>query len=162
LSKDASCWYMEDQQTVMATNWYGNMFTAPDTLQVNTLTAGIADTYSKHYFQITPTGQEGFKEFGAIQSLTSVTKLLKKNGLSAKEIAFMPHQTSATLIDIWMQQLKPGQKLTTLLTVANVTVATHAFNFAWFDEKKEVKKDKLVMMALGPDMHSNAMLLKRG
>jgi hypothetical protein len=32
---------------------------------------------------------------------------------------------------------------------------------AWFEHRKGIKKDKLVMMALGPDMHANAMLLKR-
>jgi 3-oxoacyl-[acyl-carrier-protein] synthase III len=57
---------------------------------------------------------------------------------------------------------KPSQLLTTITEIANVTVATHSLNLAWFEEKRTIKKNNLVMMALGPDMHANAMLLKRG
>jgi 3-oxoacyl-[acyl-carrier-protein] synthase III len=66
-------------------------------------------------------------------------------------------------MNYWLDHLdpKPAQVLTTIKRFANVTVATHALNMAWFEQKNSIKMDKLVMMALGPDMHANAMLLKR-
>jgi 3-oxoacyl-[acyl-carrier-protein] synthase III len=89
---------------------------------------------------------------------------LKQNKITAADVSFIPHQTSSVLIDYWCTHLspKPAQVLSTLEEFANVTVAIHALNLAWFEEKEKIEKNKLVIMALGPDMHANAMLLQRG
>jgi 3-oxoacyl-[acyl-carrier-protein] synthase-3 len=164
MSSDKAKWYVADQCTVMDTQYYGSMFTDGLTLKANPPISGYSEVYSPHFFQITAEGGEGFKTFGTKISLTSVTKLLKQNKITAADVSFMPHQTSSFLIDYWRKHLspRPAQILSTLEEYANVTVATHAFNFAWFEQKGIIKKNKVVMMALGPDMHANATLLKRG
>jgi 3-oxoacyl-[acyl-carrier-protein] synthase-3 len=164
MSADKSKWHVADQCTVMDTQYYGSMYTDGLTLKANPPINGYSEVFSPHFFQITAEGGEGFKKFGTKISLTSVTKLLKQNKITAADISFMPHQTSSVLIDYWRSHLspRPAQMLSTLQEIANVTVATHALNLAWFEEKGTIEKNKLVMMALGPDMHANAMLLKRG
>jgi 3-oxoacyl-[acyl-carrier-protein] synthase III len=168
MSGDKTKWYVADQCTVTHSEYYGTMFTEGGKKLIANLNAnpplyGFSEVYCPHSFTITQRGVEGFKTFGAKISLTSVTELLKKNDMTAAEIAFMPHQTSSVLIDYWLKNLnpKPAQLVTTITEIANVTVATHSLNMAWFEEKRKIKKNKLVMMALGPDMHANAMLLIR-
>lgn len=163
MSDDGSKWYVSDQCTVMNTSYYGSMYTDGVKLTPSKPYASYSEVYSPHFFQITAEGIKGFMEFGQAEALTSVTQLLKKNKLTGKDIAFVPHQTSMKLIQYWLDNMnpKPAQVLTTIEKFANVTVATHALNMAWFEQRDEIKKDKLVMMALGPDMHANAILLKR-
>lgn len=164
MSADKSKWHVADQCTVMDTQYYGSMYTSGVPLEANPPINGYREVFSPHFFQITPEGGAGFKIFGTKIALTSVKKLLKQNKITAADISFMPHQTSSVLIDYWRTHLspRPAQMLSTLEEIANITVATHALNFAWFEEKGRIEKNKLVMMALGPDMHANAMLLMRG
>ena len=163
LSDDETKWHVADQCTVMNTSYYGSMYTNGLKLLPSKPLSGYKEVYSPHFFQITPEGQKGFGEFGTAEALTSVTQLLQKNKLTGADISFMPHQTSSVLIDYWLDHMdpKPAQVLTTIKKFANVTVATHALNMAWFEQRNGIKMDKLVMMALGPDMHANAILLKR-
>ncbi len=163
LSADKSKWHVADHCTVMDTQYYGTMYTEGLPLTANPPIGGYSTVFAPHYFWITPEGKVGFESFGEKISLTAVKKLLKQNKITAADISFMPHQTSASLIEYWCTHLspKPAQVLDTLKEIANVTVATHALNLAWFEEKGTIEKNKLVMMALGPDMHCNAMLLKR-
>lgn len=170
-SSDTSKWYVDDQCTVTDTSYFGSMYTKglPVTVNPPITMEGANEVYYKelfspHFFQITKKGLKGFKEFGAIKALTAVTNLLKKNNLKTTDISFMPHQTSQVLIDAWCKSLKPpvAQVLSTIQTFANATVATPALNFGYFEEKGTIEKDNLVIMALGADMHCNAMLLKRG
>lgn len=166
LSDDQSKWYVSDQCTVMNTSYYGSMFT--DGLQLTLPLPKLSDEnqaklYTSHFFQITDIGLNGFKKFGMEEALTCVTQLLAKNKLTGSDITFLPHQTSQSLIDYWVSNLnpKPAQVLSTIEKFANITVATHALEMAWLEQKKTIKKDKLVMLALGPDMHANALLLER-
>jgi len=167
ISGDESRWSVTDQCTVTDSSFYGTMFTdakvGVPNLNADPPIYGTSDIYGQHAFTITAEGLEGFKKFGTQIALTSVINLLKKNKLTGADISFMPHQTSAFLIDYWLNNLnpRPAQTLTTIDKIANITVATHAFNLAWFEQEETIKKDKLVMLALGPDMHANAMLLKR-
>jgi 3-oxoacyl-[acyl-carrier-protein] synthase-3 len=164
MSDDKSKWQVADQCTVMDTRYYGSMYTGGIALEANPPIKGYSSVFSPHFFQITAEGGEGFKKFGTEIALTSVIKLLKQNKITAADVSFIPHQTSSVLIDYWCTHLVPGpaQVLSTLEEFANVTVAIHALNLAWFEEKGTIEKDKLVMMALGPDMHANALLLQRG
>jgi len=170
LSEDESKWYVADQCTVTDSSYFGSMYSKglPTTVNPPITMEGAEGVYYKelfspHFFQITPEGQVGFREFGGARALSAVTDLLKKNDLSPADMSFMPHQTSQVLINMWCEKLKPpaGQVLSTIKEFANMTVATPALNFAFFEEKDEIEKDNLVVMALGADMHCNAMLLKR-
>jgi 3-oxoacyl-[acyl-carrier-protein] synthase III len=168
MSGDKSKWYVADQCTVTDSEFFGTMFTEGGKKMIANLNAnpplyGCSEVYCQRSFTITPEGILGFTKFGTQIALTSVIDLLKKNKITAADVSFMPHQTSSVLIDYWLDKLnpKPAQLLTTITEIANITVATHSFNLAWFEGKGIIKKNKLVMLALGPDMHANAMLLKR-
>lgn len=163
LSDDESKWHVVDQCTVTASSYYGSMYTDGLTMTALPPIQGYGKVYVPHFFQITPEGLNGFKSFGTQEALGAVTGLLQKTGLTGDNISFMPHQTSQVLIDYWCSHLapKPAQVISTIGQFANVTVATHALNMAWCEENAVIEKDKLVMLALGPDMHANAMLLQR-
>lgn len=163
MSSDSDKWYVADQCTVTNSEYYGSMYTAGLKLEANPPLNGYKEVFSPHFFQITEEGLAGFKNFGMKIALSSVTGLLQKNQLTGADISFMPHQTSQVLIDYWCSNLapQPAQVLTTIKKFANVTVASHALNMAWCEENVNIEKNNLVMLALGPDMHANAMLLKR-
>ncbi|RYZ51152.1 MAG: 3-oxoacyl-ACP synthase, partial [Chitinophagaceae bacterium] len=163
MSDDVCKWYVADQCTVTDSSYYGSMYTDGLTLAASPPLQGYSTVYSPHFFQITQQGMNGFKSFGAQEALGAVTGLLQKTGLTGDDISFMPHQTSQRLIAYWHDNLspKPAQMISTIEKFANVTVATHALNLAWYEENAGIEKDKLVMLALGPDMHANAMLLQR-
>ncbi len=167
MSNDPSHWHMVDQCTVTDSSYYGSMFTNGEALTADPPLKGkyrsYSTVYSPHFFQITEKGKVGFKAFGEVEALTSVTRLLERNCLTPADISFMPHQTSAVLIDYWVDHLHPapGQVLSKLKEFANTTVAAHALNFAWFDEHGPIEKDFIVMLALGPGMHANAMMVRR-
>ncbi|MGB5272505.1 MAG: 3-oxoacyl-[acyl-carrier-protein] synthase III C-terminal domain-containing protein, partial [Flavobacteriaceae bacterium] len=159
-----------DQCTVTESSYYGSMYTSSLEFSLkkgievkNPPDRSFETVYSPPFFQITEEGLKGFKEFGAITALSSVTELLKKNKLTAADVSFMPHQTSQVLINYWCEHLAPppAQIISTIEKFANVTVATHALNLAWYEANGNIEKDYLLMLALGPDMHANAMLLKR-
>lgn len=163
MSDDTSKWYFADQQTVTASEYYGTMYTDGQSIRPKPPLLGHNLVYSPPFFQITDQGLKGFKNFGAIEALTAVTDLLAKNDLTAADVTFMPHQTSSVLIKYWVDHLDPppAQVATTIEKFANITVAIHTLNLAWFEDKGHIEKDNLLMLALGPDMHANAMLLKR-
>jgi len=171
LSDDPSHWAVFDQCTVTDSSYYGSMFTAGLEYQfkksgTNVIPPGRRDygtLYTPNFFQITPEGGKGFTAFGAEAALSPVIELLKKNNLTAADVTFMPHQTSQVLINFWCDHLdpRPAQVVSTIEKFANVTVATHALNLAYLEAHGNIEKDYLLMLALGPDMHANAMLLKR-
>lgn len=163
LSADESKWRVMDNCTVTDTSFYGTMYTKGDKLKASPALKGYTEVYSPHFFHITKEGAEGFKKFGAKRSLDAVTQLLAQNNLTGADISFMPHQASSVLIDYWCSHLSPppAQVVSTIKTFANATVATHALNLGWYEAHRKIKKNNLVLMSLGPDMHSNAMLLKR-
>ena len=49
----------------------------------------------------------------------------------------------------------------TIAGFANMTVANIPVNLAWSVANDPISKDHLVLFALGPDMHANAVLLER-
>jgi 3-oxoacyl-[acyl-carrier-protein] synthase-3 len=163
MSDNKSKWHVADYCTVTDSSYYGSMYTEGKTLTASPPLEGYGTVYSPHFFQITQQGLQGFANFGKEKALQAVTGLLQKTGLTGDDISFMPHQTSQVLMNYWCDNLspKPTQVLTTIKQFANVTVATHALNLAWCEENTTMEKDNLVMLALGPDMHANAILLKR-
>ena len=49
----------------------------------------------------------------------------------------------------------------TIADFANMTVANIPVNLAWSVEHDPITQDNLVLFALAPDMHANAVLLHR-
>ncbi|OLY94577.1 3-oxoacyl-[acyl-carrier-protein] synthase III [Cnuella takakiae] len=164
LCADESKWFVAGQHTVTDSTFYGSMYTSGEQLAANPPINGYSTVFGPHFFQITPQGMQGFKTFGTATALSAVTALLQEHNLSGSDISFMPHETSEYLIKYWCDNMpgKLGQVLSTIEQFANTTVATHALSMAWCEENVVIEKDNLVMLALGPDMHANAMLLKRG
>jgi 3-oxoacyl-[acyl-carrier-protein] synthase-3 len=162
MSNDKSKWSVVDTCTISDTQYYGGMFTDGAELKFNPPYQGYAKLYSDHFFQINKKGKEGFIKFGVNAAANSVLQLLKSSKVKSADITLMPNQSSSTLIDPWLKVIKPGQNIDTITTFANMTVATHIVNLAYAEKNKLIKKDNLILMALGPDMHANAILLKRG
>ncbi len=168
MSDNTGLWAVADQYTISATNYFGTMFTGR--VQTNSNQpygygyGTLAPTYTSNFFQITKAGMTAYSAFGKDTAYLAAQRLMTNNNLQPADIAFMPHQSSEVLFNYWVQKLgiPPAQNLNTIALYANITVATHILNFAHFDAINGIKQDNLVMLALGPDIHANAMLLQRG
>ncbi len=49
----------------------------------------------------------------------------------------------------------------TIATFANMTVANIPVNLAWAMEREPVSTRHVLLLALGPDMHAHALLLRK-
>jgi 3-oxoacyl-[acyl-carrier-protein] synthase III len=76
-------------------------------------------------------------------------------------VTLIPHQASQTLFDMWQQILQPAQQINTIQQFANMTVANIPVNLAWSVANDPITQNNLVLFALSPDMHANALLLQR-
>lgn len=162
LSDDTTKWSVVDTCTISDTTYFGGMYTGRDAFNFKPPHQGQKTFFSDHYFHINDLGTTGFKKFGVDAAANSILQLLKNRNLNAADITLMPNQSSSLLIAAWLKLVKPGQNIDTLTKFANMTVATTAVNLAFAEEKKLIKKDNIVLMGLGPDMHANAILLVRG
>jgi 3-oxoacyl-[acyl-carrier-protein] synthase-3 len=89
-----------------------------------------------------------------------VQRLLERHRLSGADVTLVSHQASSVLIDAWQAAIRPAQYLQTLEKFANMTVANVPFSLAY--RFGEIDKDWLVLLAVGVEMHANAVLLRRG
>jgi 3-oxoacyl-[acyl-carrier-protein] synthase III len=149
-----------DCETTTDASWFGTMY-----MQGEEVRCGHeddhehGDLYTKAFFQITEAGQEGFQTFGAKEPPKAAARLLARNGVRSKDVTLISHQASSVLIDAWQQAIQPGAYLHTLEQFANMTVANIPLDVAYYWEK--IATDWIVLLAVGIDMHTNAMLLKR-
>jgi 3-oxoacyl-[acyl-carrier-protein] synthase III len=160
LSSDTSKWQVVDQETVMDTRYFGTMYMQGQRYGQ----APSADhewLWSDPFFQITPEGFQGFNEFGGKIALTAVTGLLARRNIPASKVTLIPHQASSTLFDMWKEVLTPAQMIDTIETFGNMTVANIPVNLAWSVANEPIEQDNLVLFALSPDFHANALLLQR-
>ncbi len=104
---------------------------------------------------------QGFGEFGGTLAPTAVTGLLARHGIPASSATLIAHQASTVLLDLWQARLQPAQMIQTIAEFANMTVANIPVNLAWSVEHDPITQDHLVLFALAPDMHANAVLLNR-
>ena len=163
-SDNGAKWTFVDQITVADTSYYGSMYMAGDV--VNTHSAQKPDApgpdYSHAFFHITEKGAEGFKAFGVEKSPEAVAALLKRNRLKAQDICLLTHQASSVLMDHWKKVIKPGCYVQTIAEYANIVQCSVLFNLSWGTQNVPTfTQDWLVVLCLGPDMHANAMLLRR-
>ena len=163
--KTASDWEYVDQLTVTDTSYYGSMFMAGKSMPVALSGDPAVPTVSSHpYFQITEKGLEGFKEFGLKTAPRAVTDLLKRHPeIDSADVCLITHQASSKLMDSWERTICPGYYVNTIDKFANMVLANVPFNLAWGMQNAKVDfvQDWLVTLCLGPDMHANAMLMRR-
>jgi 3-oxoacyl-[acyl-carrier-protein] synthase-3 len=85
--------------------------------------------------------------------------MLKKHGISGKEIALITHQASRVLMDHWEESLQPKQYLHTLELFGNLALASYPVNLAY--HFSNITADYLVFAAVGVGYHQTALLLAR-
>jgi 3-oxoacyl-[acyl-carrier-protein] synthase-3 len=118
--------------------------------------------WSDAFFQITTEGMDGFRTFGGVVAPGAVTGLLERRDIPASSVSLIAHQASSVLFQLWQSQLQPAQLISTIAEFGNMTVANIPVNLAWSVDHDPITQDNLVLFALAPDMHANAVLLQRG
>lgn len=84
--------------------------------------------------------------------------LLKKHGLSGRDIALLTHQASRVLMDAWAESLQPNEYLETLGSFGNLTLATYPVNLAYY--AASITSKYLVLAAVGVGYHQTALLFR--
>lgn len=163
-------WEFIDQLTIADTSYYGSMFMAPQRVagHVKTpegkppLLLEDESDFSHPFFSITDKGIEGFTEFGVKTAPEAVNALLKRNNVDAGDVCLITHQASTKLMEHWRDVIKPGCYVETIAKYANLVECSVLFNLSWGMQNVErFTQDWLVTLCLGPDMHANAMLMRR-
>lgn len=162
MSDDDDKWTLVDTHTIMATEYYGSMFTDSDLLTVSPPQDGYSPLWTDHYFHITPEGIQGFVNFGEKVTPMAAVELMKRHGLSGDEVTLISHQASTVLMDAWSALIQPAQYIQTIQKFANTALANVSINMAWAEQNEPVLKNNLILLAMGPDMHANALLFRRG
>ena len=161
LSSDPTQWQVVDQNTVTDTAFFGSMFMQGQRYEQVPPKDGYQALWSKPFFQITADGMKGFGQFGGQLAPTAVTALLKRYSIAPQTWTLIAHQASSVLFRMWQTQLQPAQMIQTIATFANMTVANIPVNFAWSVANQPITQNNLVLFALSPDMHANALLWRR-
>lgn len=162
MSEDSRCWAVKDVHTITDSSYYGSMFTKNEALPWYDPLLKEQQIWTAPYFQITEQGFNGFKTFGMNTTPLAATALMEKQGLSGSDICLISHQASSLLMDNWKKVIQPAQYINTIQTFANMAPANIPVNLAWATEHEPFLRDNLVLLAIGPDMHANALLLQRG
>jgi len=109
------------------------------------------------------TQEEGLQQsfqVSAMQGLPQMVHLLlRKHGLTGKDIALITHQSSRMLMDYWAESLQPKQYLHTLELFGNLTLATYPVNLAY--HFSNIVTDYLVIATVGVGYHQIALLFAR-
>ena len=148
---------------------YGNMYVGTDPVPVPppipfpTQDQGDAlpeqQVYTQPYFHITDLGMAEFGGFGVTGPVQVAQQLLTRNALAPSLVTITGHQTSRKLLDAWNAAIRPRLFFDTLSTFANMTLASIPVNFAFgFDQ---FETDYMMLLGIGPELHSNAVLLRR-
>jgi 3-oxoacyl-[acyl-carrier-protein] synthase-3 len=149
------CFSFADISSVMDSSLYGTMFVQPDLLTY----AENKPLFSRPYFHLTDAGQIGFNTFGKEAPPLAVKKLLEKNQISSDEICLISHQSSSVLMEFWQNAAQPKQYINTLEIFANMELAVLPVNFAFCYD--EIKTEYVVLLGIGMDFQTSAVLLKR-
>jgi 3-oxoacyl-[acyl-carrier-protein] synthase-3 len=161
LSADPTQWQVADQNTVTMSDYFGSMYMQGAKYEQLPPKDGHEWLWSDPFFQITREGMEGFGQFGGKIAPTAVARLLERNDIPASSVTLIAHQASTVLFQMWQSILQPAQMIDTIQNFANMTVANIPVNLAWSVENDPITQNNLVLFALAPDMHANALLLQR-
>jgi len=161
LSADPAQWQVIDQHTLTVSANYGTMYMQGAKYPQNPPVDGHSVLWSDSFFQITTAGFQDFGSFGAQAAPQAVLDLLARNALTGADISLIAHQASQSLIDAWEKVILPAQVVSTISNFANMTIANIPVTLAWSVANQPISKPNLVLFALAPDMHANALLLRR-
>jgi len=154
-------WEVVDQHATMETKYFGSMFMQGKRIDQPSTPDGNGPMWSSSYFQITADGMKGFGEVGKGVAVSTVLELLERNRIPPSEITLIAHQASAVLLNAWRDAIQPAQLIHTIDRFANMTAANVPVNLAWSVTQQPITQNHLVLLALGPDMHAHALLLRR-
>ena len=161
LSTNPAQWQVIDQNTVTMTSYFGSMYMQGQRFEPFPPLNGHHCVWSDPFFQITAEGMKAFGAFGGSVAPTAVTTLLARHNIPASSVTLIAHQASSVLFDAWRSHIQPAQLIETIADFGNMTVANIPVNLAWSVEHDPIRQDNLVLLALAPDMHANALLLQR-
>lgn len=154
-TSDKSTFSFIDQNSIIDSQYFGTMFVAPDLITYN----GLEPIYTRPVFHQTFAGQSGYKDFGIIEPPKAVLELLAKNNIDASLICVISHQSSSVLFDAWQSAIRPAQYIINLEEFGSMELATIPFNLAYCYD--EIKTDYLVLLSIGDEFQTSAVLLKR-
>ena len=161
-SEAAGRFEVVDAETTTDASYFGTMFMRGDRVRRHEHDHHRHDDealFTSPTFHITAAGQQGFQTFGATEPPKAVARLLERNHLKGSDISLVSHQASSVLIDAWQKAIGPAHYLQTLEQFANVTVANVPLDFAYYFDR--IPTEWLVLLAIGVEMHTNALLLRR-
>lgn len=154
-SNAASAFALVDAETIGETADYGSMYMAGDPIRtVDNL------CFSQRYFHITDAGLSNFRTFGEKTPPEAVNRLLRRNHLDAGQVCVISHQSSRVLLDAWRDAIRPGQYPDTLEQFGDMVGANVPVNLAYHRER--IDKNDLVLLAVGPEFTTSALLFHRG
>jgi 3-oxoacyl-[acyl-carrier-protein] synthase-3 len=154
-TSSATTFALVDAETIDETADYGSMYMAGDPCRT-----ADGPGFSPPYYHITDAGLTNFQIFGERAPAEAVNRLLQRNGLESRQICLISHQASRVLLDAWNAAIAPGQYLETLELFANMVAANVPVNLAYHFSR--IEKNDLVLLAIGPEFMTSALLLKRG
>lgn len=155
VSRNPALWRIRDVAVTAEWQYLGGMFVAPDP-------AGqpvAPPSWTAPTFHITDVGYQAFKNFGFPEPPALVKEVLERNGLTPAQIAFVGHQTSATLNQYWTAALAPGIFVQTLEAYANMTSASIPVNLDVC--AAQITGRHAVLVGLGPEPSCTVLLLER-
>jgi len=155
MSGDPALFRVRDVATDADPQYMGGMYVSADPTQPPI----VPPTFGGPVFHLTPTGIEAFKNWGPAEPPRLVQQVLSRNGLSASDIAFIPHQTSTVLNQAWQEALQPAVFVQTLAKYGNMTAANIPVNFDVC--AAEITTSHVALVGLGPEPSCNVVLLER-
>ncbi|WP_026897632.1 3-oxoacyl-ACP synthase III family protein [Daejeonella oryzae] len=154
-------WTLTDQYTITESQYYGSMFSCGKSFEISPPIGNNEKLWTDTYFQINDEGIAGFKDFGINSPPQAALELMRKHNLKGSDISLISHQASSVLMDHWNDVIQPAQYINSIKLFANMAPANIPVTLAWSEKNDPAKKDHLILLAIGPDMHTNAMLFER-
>nr|WP_282572029.1 3-oxoacyl-[acyl-carrier-protein] synthase III C-terminal domain-containing protein [Roseomonas acroporae] len=161
--KKAPRWVVVDQEVIALPTAFGDMTMVGDIRRRPVPDDGAHpedEDWTGPYFHITAKGQKEFGSFGVETAPRAVKALLERQGIDPGEVTVIGHQAARGILDAWKASLAPSRLVETLEAFGNMTIASIPVTLAHADDT--LVTPFLVLLALGPDMHVHALLLRRG
>ena len=163
VTRDTSRLRVVDYEVSYQSSGYGNMYMQADELvdaPPTPVDPPFTETYSHPYYHITEQGMSEYQVFGVQEPPKVVARLLDRNAVDSAATTIIAYQASAKLLDAWKTAMQPFQMLQTLEQFGNMVIANLAVNMAIFS--KQVKTDYAVLVGMGAEPHTTALLLRKG
>ncbi|WP_167611350.1 hypothetical protein [Maribellus sediminis] len=154
-------WSVKDSYTIIDSDYYGSMTTRSDKIKLDTPVNDHHELYTSSYFHINDDGLKGFKDFGVHAPPQCAVELLKKTGINSNDVCVVSHQASDVLTKAWNDVIKPAEYISTIKEYGNMALVNVPVNLAWGIEQKQITKSLVLSLTIGPDMHTNALLLEK-